>query len=351
MKHTNSFLRRLATGFLCLFAVALVGCTPKNGVVMDTTQRLPQQVTTKSGIRFVWGPEVKQAALQLIAHSHHEVYLEMYELSDPDIMSALAEAHKHKLDVRVVLDATESHSTETGFPTLQKDGVNVRQLSIKEGIDHVKMLVTDDGVLIGGMNFGDQSWKNNDASVVIMHPNASFKTMFLWDFARAGGQAVEAPTLQLPLVDDAHIQTAVLHAIQTARKTIDMEAFVLSDKQVVSALEAAVGRGVALNLLVDPTEYYNRASVDALRNAGAMVRYYRPYDGELMHAKIIDVDDGKTFIIGSANFSHQAYTYNHEADVVLQNVPQLDASFRDDLSTQMARGTDYPMKESQHAWG
>lgn len=338
-------------GTILLSLFMCVRCSPFPFIRHGTTTRvLPKPAHARGGMELVWGPDVKKAALSLIRNSKHIIYLDMYELSDTDILSALKAAYHRHVDVRVVLDATESHSTQVGYPTLQKAGIPVRLISIKEGIDHVKMLLTDNAVLMGGMNYGSNSWSNNDASVLMPKPNGSFQSMFLWDFARASGAASQAPSVVLPLVTDRLIQGDVLQAIQGAKHSVDMEAFDLSDRDVVSALHSAVARGVTVTILVDPTQTYSRTPVTELRDAGALVSYYRPYSGELMHAKIVDVDGGSTFIIGSANFSHQAYTYNHEADFVLHDVPTFDAALRQDLSQEMARGSDYPVREKTRSW-
>lgn len=302
-------------------------------------------------MELLWGHDIKTAALRLIANSHHEVYLEMYELSDQDIIASLSKAHHRGEDVRVVLDATEKHSRTTGYPSLQHAGVLVRNITIKRGIDHVKMLVTDDGVLIGGMNYGGYSWNNNDASVLIEYPNSSYKSLFLWDFTRAGGQSAAAPMVREPLTYDRSIGSAVISAVRRAQHTVDMEAFDLSDRNLIAALQADIARKISVEILVGPTERYSKPAVNTLRAEGATIRYYRPYHGELLHAKMVDVDHGATFIIGSANFSHQAYTYNHEADIVLHNVPHFDKSFRQNLHQQIARGSDYPLKGTRSNWG
>lgn len=177
----------------------------------------------------------------------------------------------------------------------------------------------------------------------------SFRSLFLWDYDRAAGQPAEAPVSSPPLVYDRAIQPNILNAVQSAQTSIDMEAFDLSDRDVVTALATAAQRGVAVEILLDPTQRYSAKAAETLRSDGATVRYYRPYGEELMHAKIIDVDHGKIFIIGSANFSHQAYTYNHEADLELSNVPAFDKSLVDDLSTQIARGTDTPIISRSHS--
>lgn len=287
----------------------------------------------------------------MIQSSQHVCELDIYELSDPDILRALVAAHSRGVDVRVVVDGTESHSVKTAVPELGKYDVPVVEIHIPQGIDHLKMLITDGpngGVLIGGMNFGSGSWNNNDGSIYLPKPEGDFQSLFQWDWARAHNQPAEAPHLRLPLVTDREIQGQVVHAIESAHKDVSMEAFDLSDYDVINALVAAVRRGVTVEVLLDPGQYLNRKAATTLRDAGVTVRFYKPYEGEWMHAKMLDVDNGTTFVIGSANFSHQAYTYNHEGDLVLHNVSQFDHSLQQDLSIQIARGTDYATKTSSY---
>lgn len=290
----------------------------------------------------------------MIRHSQHVCELDIYELSDPDILQALISAHRRGVTVEVVVDATEPHSQQTGMPTLRHAGVPVESLAIHSGISHIKMLITDGpdgGVLIGGMNFGAGSWANNDASVYFTHPNSSYAALFHWDWERAGGKPAMEPVLQQPLVTDHNIDEAVVHAISTAHQSVAVEAFDLSDYAVVDALDAAVKRGVTVEVLLDPNEYPNQNAANTLRDDGVTVRFYSSYSGEWMHAKIVDVDHGTTFIIGSANFSHQAYTYNHEGDIVLHTVPKFDQALQSNLAVQISRGTDYPVKTASSTQG
>jgi cardiolipin synthase A/B len=328
-----------------LFAVTSLvsGC---NTALAKPEPYVPEPVS-EAGVTLDWGTHVKSQALAMIDGSQKICDLDIYELADPDILHALEAAHQRGVDVRVIVDSTESHSQKTAVPDLRKFGVKVVSLHISHGINHVKMLITDGdhgGVLIGGMNFGAGSWNNNDGSVYFEHPGAQFETLFHFDWQRAQGQPAAAPKLRLPLVTDRRIQSPVVQAIQSATTSVSMEAFDLSDRTVISALVAAAKRGVQVEVLLDPNQYMNEKSATTLRDAGVTFRFYRAYEHEWMHAKILDVDNGRIFIIGSANFSHQAYTYNHEADVVLQNVTEFDKSLQKDLSDEIARGTDYPLK-------
>ncbi len=343
--------RGLTFGLLLLILPTFAGCAIFPVSHTGSVQSLPKPAYAANGMELVWGKDVKAKALAMIRNSHTRIDLDMYELSDPDVIQALNQAFHRHVQVQVVLDATEPHSTGTGYPALQKDGIPTELIHIKSGIDHVKMLVVDNDVLIGGMNYGSSSWENNDASVYIPHADGQFQAMFDWDFRRASGAVAQAPVTELPLVTDGRIGEAMVTAISSARKTIDMEAFDLSDRDVIDALHQAVLRGVQVSILVDPTQRtYSESGVSLLQAAGALVRYYRPYQGELMHAKIVDIDHGRTFLIGSANFSNQAYTYNHEADLELHDVPEFAAALETDLHQELARGTDDPLKEKESTW-
>lgn len=302
----------------------------------------------------VWGNDVKTQALAMIRGSQKYCYLDMYELSDPDIIQALIAAHERGTDVRVVLDATESNSQHVGLPMLKRAGVPVESQRIHRGISHIKMLLADGadgGVLIGGMNFGEHSWDNNDASVHMPMANPSFLAVFHWDWQRAQGEPAEAPSAQMPLLNERTVERHVVDAINEAQSTVYLEAFNLSDWAVLNALTAASRRGVAVEVLLDPGQHQNLSAADQLRDAGATVRFYKPYDAESMHAKILDVDHGRTFIIGSANFSHQAYTYNHEGDIELHGFSTFDQSLTKNLTLQIERGTDYPVHRRASSGG
>lgn len=308
---------------------------------------MPAPVSER-GMTLLWGSEVKQQVLWMMNHSRQRVYVDIYELSDADILTALLKAHHRRLDVRVVVDATESHSQTVAVPTLERAGVPIVSFRVPRGISHIKMVVSDAGVLIGGMNFGSQSWLNNDGSVYIRQPNASFLALFRWDWQRAQGIPTMQPNYIPPLLDDRQTEQAVVSAITQAQQAVDVEAFDLSDKAVVSALDNAAQRGIPVEVLLDPGQYYNRKSANSLRDAGVTIRFYRPYGGEWMHAKMLDVDHGAVFIIGSANFSHQAYTYNHEGDIMLTHVPAFSKAFEDNLSLQISRGTDFPLSKKRY---
>ncbi|MCY0870018.1 MAG: phosphatidylserine/phosphatidylglycerophosphate/cardiolipin synthase family protein [Firmicutes bacterium] len=321
-----------------MLALSLSGC----GAQFGSLQAQFPAAVTESGDTLLWGAEIKPMVLSMIGRSRIFCHLTMYELGDTDVLDALWRAQQRGVAVAVVLDAKEPHTQTIAVPFLKRHGIPYRLLSIPGGISHIKSLVTDDATglhaLVGGMNFGEYSWTNHDASIYISHANPSFEGLFDADYERAGGTTGPMPPAELPLVYDAGIEPALLSAIAQARQTVDVEAFAFTSRDLISALSAAAARGVDVTVILDPREPYNRKTARSLVAGGVHVAYYAPYADEYLHAKIVSVDAGATVFVGSANFSWHGFTVNHEGDIELTDVPAFGATIDADVDAQFARG-------------
>lgn len=324
----------------CGVMLTLAGCDLWGDAGPSGPEFLP--AVSADGDTLLWGPEIKPQALAMIRKSTVFCHLTMYELSDPDILRALAQAQARGVDVEVVVDATEPHSLSTGIPFLRAHGIRVRTLRIPGGIAHIKSLVTEDSsglhALMGGMNFGAYSWENHDASIYLTHAEAGFEGLFEQDYARAGGVMTGEQDYPAPLLYDGQIMPAMLQAISAARQSVTIEAFAFTSKPLLESLEEAAARQVTVRVLLDPAQSYNRKMAAELAAAGIQVRFYAPYAGEYLHAKILDVDGGRYVFVGSANFSYHGFSVNHEGDVELQANYPFGKSIDQDCLAQFARG-------------
>ena len=107
-----------------------------------------------------------------------------------------------------------------------------------------------------------------------------------------------------------------------ARKRIDMAAYVLTDRRVIEALEAAARRGVAIRLYLDPEQPGGQGAVagrlgQLLRNSGVEVRI-KGRGADFMHLKSYQVD-GRFLRSGSANFSFSGETRQDNDIIVLES--------------------------------
>lgn len=328
-------------GTMILAAVFFVaGCDPTS---LSSDPAVPV-ATVERGMTLLWGPEIKAEALQMIQQSTVFCHLTMYELGDQDLLDSLRKAKQRGVDVKIILDASEPHSQTIALPFLRKYHIPVSLLTISGGISHIKSLVTENSTglhaLMGGMNFGPYSWENHDASVYIDHAETGFEGLFQQDAARANGWPEANVAYPLPLLYDGQIEPAMLEAIAGAKHTVDVEAFALTSRDFLTALETAAARGVTVRVLLDAKQSYNHRSAARLLRAGISVKYYTPYQGEYLHAKIVNIDQGRILFVGSANFSYHGFSVNHEGDLELTFVPRMGSVVANDFNIQWGRGGD-----------
>jgi phosphatidylserine/phosphatidylglycerophosphate/cardiolipin synthase-like enzyme len=116
--------------------------------------------------------------------------------------------------------------------------------------------------------------------------------------------------------------------IAGARKSIDMAAYVLTDRALVSALGAAAMRGVRVRVFIDGGETDRAGSAVELIATAPNVELRRKGRGrDLMHLKSYQVD-GRTLRTGSANFSVSGEEFQ-DNDLIVLDSPAAAAKFQD----------------------
>lgn len=125
------------------------------------------------------------------------------------------------------------------------------------------------------------------------------------------------------------------HAIDMASRTVFLEAYILTQRGIVRALERAAAQGVAVYALLDPHPYgmgnQPEQMGSSLRAAGVAVRWASPRY-YYTHAKFLVIDD-RVAVISTANFSEAAFTSNRELlvfDHDVRDTHDLSNVFRSD---------------------
>jgi phosphatidylserine/phosphatidylglycerophosphate/cardiolipin synthase-like enzyme len=259
--------------------------------------------------------------LQLIAGARTSVHVEMYEFGRDDLAAALEQARQRGVEV-VLIDDPSVDVTRATSAELRAAGVDAIDYPVRRGmIDHVKLLVVDSSVaVVGGINWGAASDRNHDVDAEVTGPvAANLERVFLDDLVTCGRDVAERPVepdaavLVSTTLPGADIRPLALHVLESARHTLDLELYVLTDTTVVHAIERAHARGVRVRLLLDPSERPSDPAAVELAAAGVDVRLYRG-SGEKLHAKLA-VADGRDSIFGSANWTISGFERNHELDV------------------------------------
>lgn len=267
----------------------------------------------------------------LIGAARSTVHVEMYEFGRDELAAALVDAHRRGVAVTVIVDPSVAVTRATE-EFLRGAGVDVLDYPVRKGmIDHVKLLVVDGRVaVVGGINWGSGSAANHDVDAQVTGPAATnLESVFLGDMMVCGRPSTvpdpvpDARVVVAATLPGADIRPLALQLIDSARTTLDLELYVITDVGIVHAVERAQQRGVRVRVLLDPSQRPSDGPAAALADAGVPVRRYHSR-GEKLHAKL-GVADGVDALFGSANWTSGGFERNHEVDILVLSSPAIAA--------------------------
>jgi phosphatidylserine/phosphatidylglycerophosphate/cardiolipin synthase-like enzyme len=314
------------------------------------------------------GPQAKARLLALMAGARESLYGAFYEFRDLEIAKGLLEAKARgvkveiygesdfRQDFRRYLVAASLGQTQEP-PRVPQTALRerVRPTSIdceeiagisvcfdeREGFMHHKFLVADEkAVWTGSTNMTWNAFaRNNENSLLLPSPTLArgyareFKALFGGN-KEGLGEPVAFRLEDPPVEGTAYFspqggkaaREALLQAAREAKREILVAAFVLTDREVVKALEDAHRRGVEVKVLLETRNLKDSLEEELLR-AGIPVRQDgNPYT---LHHKVM-VLDGERVVTGSYNFTARAWQVNNENLLVLQS-PALAQRYRKEV--------------------
>lgn len=177
----------------------------------------------------------------------------------------------------------------------------------------------------------------------------------LWKVG-AGGTAIEAVlAVELPATgrvevlftpwDDA--EGALIRALDEARQTIHVQAYLLTSRNIARALKAAQARGVAVAILADKAMVVNgqNSLIPELARAGIPVWLETRYN--IAHNKIMLIDGASphgAVLTGSYNYTWSAQARNAENLLILRDDPALQQKFLEHWQRHRADAEAYRVK-------
>ncbi len=266
----------------------------------------------------------------MIASARHSVDLDIYELTDPVVERALAGAARRGVDVRVLVNGyDEGTPVRTNAPAaryLSAHGVHVRVAPRTFPFTHIKALTVDgrqtavmslnlDGGYASTRDFAVLDRRRADVAAVV--------AVFDADWA---GRAVRPSSGSGDLLWSPGAAPAVLRAIASARRSIDLEDEEMAYPPATAALCAAAHRGVAVHVVMTWSSEWYRPFRE-LSRCGVSVRLYHG-QRYYIHAKLLIVD-GDRALLGSQNLSETSLQRNRELSIDIVAAPLVRALTRD----------------------
>jgi phosphatidylserine/phosphatidylglycerophosphate/cardiolipin synthase-like enzyme len=265
----------------------------------------PASASPSDGMEVLVGQKALDSAVSHILNAKSTIDMDMYEFTNSKIIAALEKAQTKGVKERIVLDISSTKAADE----LKSHGIDVHIESVNGGIDHVKMLWIDQStVLLGSVNFGSGSGKNEDASV--WQP-VTKEVITFFDTVWSGKQpSMNGPTL----FNGTATQDKALSLIANAKKSIVVGMFAWTDMHTVDAIIKAAQKGIQVTLYIDGHQKENDAAIKKLKDTNN-INLTIATSNQWLHLKGMVVDDLIT-LMGSANWSYNGFHKNHELNFI-----------------------------------
>ena len=313
---------------LCLL---LTSCNIGIGTSSSTSPTICQNnCTTGSGVQgvkvFVEPDAGEHPITNAIEAAKKSVWLEMYILSDRNVIRALEDVANKGIDVRIML---EPHPYGSSSPTrtidqLKAAGAKVEDSSPSFALTHEKGMIVDgttafimtsnfSRAALGGYS-GNSSYNNREYDIVDTNQQdvLAVSAIFQADWNRTTASFSD-PNL---VVSPVNSRNDLTNLINSAHHTLLIENEEMIDTAIEQALANAAQHGVQVQVILPSSNSSsNNQGIDTIKQGGVQVRE----DSHLyIHAKMFLIDGQKAFV-GSENISTESLDQNRELGILISD--------------------------------
>jgi cardiolipin synthase len=268
----------------------------------------PTDPRTAAPTTFVTPAGFEQRMQDTIAGAKHTLDVQMNLFTLQSLATAVIDAHGRGVAVRVLLDPDQVGNNQTR-QRLTDAGVPHKNAPAGFPEAHAKYVIVDGAAV----TITSASWNaaasidERDYGMVDTDPDDVADARAVFDADWTGAAASLACTRLL--IAPGAARQRVLDLIAGAATTLDLEVLIVTDPDVLAAVEAAHTRGVAVRvILANPaTTPDNTATRTELTQHAVPVRVITTFP---LHATLV-VADG-TALIGSANLTAASLGENRE---------------------------------------
>jgi cardiolipin synthase len=328
-------------------ALALGGCavaaasSPSAGHASARPDAVTPRAASTGGLALITEPQAGIAPiLSAIRGARHQVDLVMYEDSDAQVDSALADDVRRGVNVRVLLNGgyygAGSAQNMAADAYLKAHQVPVRWTPSYFALTHQKTLIVDGRAYILTFNFTPEYYASSrDFGVLDTIPadDAAIVTTFNADW---NATRITAPTGH-DLVWSPGSQGPQVNLINAAHGSLDVYNEEMDSPPIETALERAARRGVDVRITMTADASWDSAFTQ-LAKAGVHIHLYAADASLYIHAKMILTPT--QVVLGSENFSTSSLDANRELGVITTS-PAIRASLLKTFDGDYAGATPY----------
>ncbi|AZZ37029.1 hypothetical protein CIK05_09565 [Bdellovibrio sp. qaytius] len=262
------------------------------------------------------------------------IRMEMFHLTDTDIINALVSAQNRGVTVKVILDGISLNlpTFDYAFEKLKAAGVDVRASTSAFTITHSKaMVINTSEAFITAINLTKLTEITRDFGLIV-HDTAVIGeviNVFEQDWQNASSQQGITPQVsELHLVlSPVNSLAKLVNLISSAKKSLSVQVENLGHAQIQSAFIAAAKKGIIVRVLVPMCSKGGSAKLNfpylkELAAGGVQTKVMptpESIEHPYMHSKMV-IADGVVSYIGSVNFSKNSTTYARELGILFSEI-------------------------------
>ena len=263
-----------------------------------------------------------QPLLKAIGRARSSIEIKVFLFSEARLITAVIEAHKRGVKVRVMLNPARrsgESDNDVTYHILADAGLDVRATHPDFQITHEKSMVIDEQVAyIKSLNWASRNFAlTRDYAVITTHPNEVEEVLACfnadWDRTSFEGDT-EARLVWCP----GNGRERIVRFIDRAQHSLFLQNQRYQDMTVIEHLVRACGRGVNVHLMSLPPHSLKGdklpEGVNALRVMDDVGIKIRKLKGLHLHAKMM-LADGERAIVGSMNFAPGSFDERRELGV------------------------------------
>jgi cardiolipin synthase len=285
----------------------------------------------------------------LIEGARHTVRVAMYELEDPRVEQALADAAARGVQVMVLLDdgrygAAGRTSNQAAYSYLSAHHVTVSWAPADFALLHEKAIVIDRRIAaIMTMNLTPDYYSSSRDFAVLDRRVADIAAIERVFDADLAGRQITPSAGSGDLVWSPGAQASIVALIAKAQQSLELENEEMDDPAATRELCQDARRGVQVRVVMTYQPAW-RAAFVYLTGCGVHVRTYAASASLYIHAKLIRVDRRIVFL-GSQNLSRQSLDYNRELGIVTED-PAILAGTGRTFNSDFTAAQPYPRSSS-----
>jgi len=272
----------------------------------------------------------REPILNAINGAKKAVHVEVYFLSDKQIIDALIRKKSEGVDVKIMLEEHPyggGNVNKKSKKILEDGGVQIAWTNPYYALTHEKAIIIDGiEVFILNQNLTTSSFEKNREFDIVddnLQDAMEVEKMFVADWERRSFTPARSNLVISPYTSRAKLTSILL----SAASEIDVEMEVINDKEIIALLKKKAKSTKVMVILPSFSNLQaNEAVARKLEDSGVDVKILSaPY----IHAKLLVTDDNKAYV-GSINFTTQSMDENRELGIVISEadvIQKLTESF------------------------